>query len=131
MRRAFVLIVVSLCVAGCHHERTSWQSHPAKPSPYKATLTEDSYNYGDTNQFSLRIDAAAGKGGEGYFFTGPLDAGGAMSSPRPQLIWTSPTDLLVTVHTAELEGQTVRQLGDFGQPRGSLTIRYVADAPSD
>ena len=128
------LLFLALCstaaIASPQHNRESWVSIPASKSPYRATLTEDAYSLGESNQFSLRIDAQPTNGFNGWFYEGPLDAGGAIHSPRPQLVWTSPTDLLVTVHTAELEGQTIRRFGGDGRPRGSVTIRYIADGPS-
>ena len=130
--RWLLILACALAVAACspEHEKSSWQSRPPKPSPYRATLIEDAYNHGESNEFSLRIDAAPSNGDNGWFYEGPLDAGGAIHSPKPQLVWTSPTDLLVTVHTAKLEGQTVRRFGDNGRPSGSVTIRYVAEGPS-
>ena len=132
MRRSIVIVcVVSAAACSPEHEKTSWKSGPLKASPYQATLVEDAYNHRDTNEFSIRIDAAAARVGSGYFFIQPLDSGGRILSPTPQLTWTSPTDLFVTVHTGELDGQVVRQLGQFGEPRGSLTIHYIADHRSD
>lgn len=131
MRWLLVLVCCSSCaIASPQHSRQSWKSSSASTSPYRATLTEDEYNLGESNQFSLRIDAQRANGDDGWFYEGPLEAGGAIHSPRPQLVWTSATDLLVTVHTAELEGQTIRRFGGSGRPKGSVTIRYIADGPS-
>ena len=131
MRWLLLLICCSsVAVASPQHNRENWNSTPAEASPNRATLTEDEYNLGESNQFSLRIDAQPANGDNGWFYEGPLEAGGAIHSPKPQLVWTSPTDLLVSVHTAELEGQTVRRFGGRGRPRGSVTIRYIADGLS-
>lgn len=131
LRSITVAYLLSIAACSPEHEKTSWQSRPMKASPYRATLIEDAYNHRETNEFSIRIDAAAVKGTDGYFFVQPLDTGGHLLSPRPQLTWTSPTDLVVTVHTGQLDGQVVRQLGGFGEPSGSLTIHYIADGRSD
>ena len=125
-----LLCCSSVACASPQHKQESWQSRPASTSPYRATLTEDEYNFEESNQFTLRIDAEPLRGDNGWFYEGPLEAGGAMHSPKPQLLWTSPTDLLVTVHTAALDGQTVRRFGGNGRPKGSVTIRYIADGPS-
>lgn len=71
---------------------------------------------------------AAPLGDNGWFFVDDLNTG-LIISPKPDMRWTSPTDLLVTVHTTEIDGQTRRRFGGGGRPTGSLTIQYVADQP--
>lgn len=124
-----IICAGALSVAACspQHEKTSWQSRPSPTSLFRATLTEDAYNYGESNEFSLRIDASPSKSDNGWFFVGPLETGGRIHSPKPQLSWTSPADLLVTVHTGELTGQTIRRFGGNGRPSGSVTFQYIAD----
>lgn len=125
-------LLLLLCLFGCspQHGQERWRYAPEPSSPYQATLIGDDFNLGESQQFSLRIDAQPAEAGDnGRFFEGPIEAGGAINPPRPQLVWTSATDLLVTAHTKELEGQTTRRFGGNGRPRGSVTIRYVADGP--
>lgn len=126
-----IIIACAVSFAACspEHEKTSWESRPWGPSPYRAMLIEDAYNHRESNEFSLRMDAAPANGDNGWFYIDPLAAGGRILSPRPQLTWTSPTNLLVTVHTGELEGQTVGHFGGDGRPVGSETVRYIADGP--
>lgn len=130
MRWLLVLICCSSAAwASPQHDRRSWPSSYGSSSPYRATLTEDEYNFGESNEFSLRIDAQRSDGDNGWFFVVSLDAGGATHSPKPQLVWTTATDLLVTVHTADLEGQTIRKFGGKNRSRGSVTVRYIAYGP--
>ncbi|WP_308514363.1 hypothetical protein [Sphingomonas flavescens] len=130
--RVWLLLVFwsGAAFASPQHVQQSWHLRPTAKSPYRATLTEDTYNFGESNRFSLRIDASPSNGDNGWFYEGPLEAGGAVHAPKPELVWTSSTDLLVTVHTAELEGKTVRRFGGNGRPRGSVTIRYIPHGPS-
>lgn len=118
----------ALVLAGCgpQHEVHRWTSQPNESSRYRATLIEDSYGYGESNQYSLRIDAAPSGRSPGYFFIQPIDSGGAIHIPRPVLTWTSPTALLVTTKTEALEGQVVRTLGSKEGQRETLTLRYIA-----
>lgn len=119
-----VACALSACSAPQPVER-KWISRPTQKSAYSATLIKDTYNDGESNQYHLRMDAAPACD-DGWFFKDNLDTG-LIISPKPDLRWTSPTDLLVTVHTGEIEGQTRRSLGRNGHPAGSLTIRYIAD----
>jgi len=120
-----IVPAICFCLSACvQQSEQKWSSHADAPSPYSATLIETDYNNGESNEFQIRIDAAPNK----WFFVEELNSG-LIISPKPYLQWTSPNDLLVTVHTAQIDGQTRRRLGGYGTPPGSLTIRYVADQP--
>lgn len=130
MKLFLPLLIAALVVSACSGPQPverKWVSRPAQKSAYSAVLTEDTYNEGESNQYHLRLDAAPA-GDDGWFFKNDLDTG-LIVSPKPDVRWTSPTDLLVTVHTAEIEGQTRRALGGNRHPVGSLTVHYVADQP--
>ncbi len=130
MKALFPLLIAALVVSACSGPQPverKWISRPVQKSAYSAMLIEDTYNAGESNEYHLRLDAAPA-GDDGWFFRNDLDTG-LIISPKPDLRWTSPTDLLVTVHTAEIEGQIRRALGGNRHPVGSLTVRYIADQP--
>ena len=118
-----------LCLTGCspQHEERRWRSRGIATSPYSATLTETDYNHGESNAYQLRVDASA-HGDDGWFFVDDL-ATDLITSPKPDVRWASPNDLIVSVHTAKIEGQTRRRFGNHGRPLGSLTVRYLPDQP--
>jgi len=121
-------LLVCMLLPGCakHTETKTPIAAPAR-SPYSATLLTDSYNDGESNEFRLRLDAAP-KGDDGWFFIEELKTDLA-TMPNPEVMWTSPNDLSVTVHTAKIDGQTRRRFGGHGRPDGSLIIKYVGDQP--
>jgi hypothetical protein len=128
MKVAIVVPAICLCLIACvQRSERKWTSRPALPSPYSATLFETNYNNGESNALRIRFDAAP-REDNGWFFVDDLNTG-LIVSPKPEMRWTSPNDLLVTVHTAEIDGQTRRRFAGHGRPPGSLTIRYVADQP--
>ncbi|MGY2737340.1 hypothetical protein [Sphingomonas sp. UYP23] len=130
MKVLLLLLIAALVVSACSELRPverKWMSRPAQKSAYSAMLIEDTYNAGESNEYHLRLDTAPA-GDDGWFFKDDLDTG-LIISPKPGLRWTSPTDLLVTVHTAEIEGKTRQALGGNHHPVGSLTVRYIADQP--
>jgi hypothetical protein len=104
-------------------------SRPAIPSPYSATLIEESdrFTLGSSDVYKVRIDATP-RNDDGWFFRENLDTD-LGETPKPELQWLSPNDLLITVHTAQIEGQRRRRFGGDGRPAGSLTVRYLADQP--
>ncbi|MGR6327721.1 hypothetical protein ACU5AX_01510 [Sphingomonas sp. XXL09] len=126
MKIASAVPALSLCLVACvQQSERKWTTHAASPSPYSATLIETDYNNGESNALRVRVDAAP-HGDNGWFFVEDLSTG-LITSPQPDMRWISPNDLLVTVHTAEIEGQTRRRFAGQGRPSGSLTIRYIAD----
>lgn len=130
MKALFPLLIVALGLSACsgpQHVERKWISRPAQKSAFAAMLIEDDYNAGESNEYHLRVDAVPA-GDDGWFFKDDLHTG-LIISPKPDLRWTSPTDLLVTVHTAEIDGQTRRRFGGNRHPAGSLTVRYIADQP--
>lgn len=131
MRYAGFVVGTCLALAGCgpNVETRSWVSQPFRGAPYTATLTGKTFNWGESASYTLQLDAAPAGGDRGWGFRQDVDSGGAIRAVRPRLKWTSPTDLLVVVHTDRLSGTTVRRLNDLHRPAGSLTYRYIADQP--
>ncbi len=129
MKIARVVPAVCFFLIACvqQTERT-WTSQAPSPSPYSATLVETDYNNGESNALRVRLDMVP-QGSNGWFFVEDLKTG-LITSPKPEMTWSSPYDLLITVHTAEIKGLTRRRFCAYGWPSGSLTIRYVADQPT-
>ncbi len=128
MRVVRIVPIICLGLMGCsNHTEKKWASRATGVSPYSATLIEESYNNGESNSYRVRLDTAR-RNDDGWFFVEDLDTD-LIISPKPVLQWTSTNDLLVTVHTAEIEGQTQRRFGGDGRPVGSLIVRYLADQP--
>ncbi len=120
----FVCLLLPRC---SQHSETKTLVPPPGRSPYGATLLTDSYNDGESNAFRLRLDAAP-HGDDGWFFIEDLKTD-LTATPNPEVKWTSPNDLIVTVHTAKIDGQTRRRFGGRSRPDGSLIIRYIGDQP--
>jgi hypothetical protein len=130
MRILLSLPAFCLCLTACAQKsERKWTSHPSSPSPYSATLIETDYNDGESNALRIRVDAAP-RQDDGWFLIEDLNTG-LVLSPKPDMRWTSPNDLIVTVHSAEIKGQTRRHFTGHGRPSGSLTIRYVVDQPRE
>ena len=132
MAIARIIPIIFLCLLGCsdvEHTEKKWASRPKPPSPYSATLTEESYRFtlGASDAYEIRIDAAP-HNDDGWFFRKDLDTDLA-EAPKPELRWTTANDLLVTVHTAQIDGQWRRRFGGDGRPTGSLIVQYVPDQP--
>ncbi|WP_294338910.1 hypothetical protein [uncultured Sphingomonas sp.] len=123
---ALAWLSLTACAQQSENRRTF---RPPYPSPYTATIIETSYNFGESNSFKLRLDAASTATG-GWFFVTDL-ATGMMYSPPPEVRWTSATDLLVVVRTATIKGEIIRSFGYVGEPAGKLTMRYIADQRPD
>jgi hypothetical protein len=124
--------IICLCLLGCsdaEHTETKWVSRPNAPSPYSATLIEESDRFalGAVDVYHIRIDAAP-RNDDGWFFRQNLETD-LGEPPKPELRWTSASDLFVTLHTAQMDGQWRRGFGGDGRPIGSLTVRYLADQP--
>ncbi|PXA85443.1 hypothetical protein DMC47_37560 [Nostoc sp. 3335mG] len=125
-------LIIFLCLSGCsdaEHTETKWASRPKVPSPYSAMLIEESDRFalGGSDTYHIRLDAAP-RNDDGWFFRENLDTDLA-EGPKPELSWPTANDLLVTIHTAQIDGQRRRRFGGDGRPEGSLVIRYVADQP--
>ena len=138
MKLAFAVPVLCVCLTGCGGPTPAHTGkrifHPPGASPYTATLIEKQYWM--NTLFDVRIDAADPKHG-----TGPEDRGWYFvedlhndddTYPAPDVRWASPTELLVTMHTARIEGQVRRRFGgEDGLPLGSITVRYVRDVSKE
>jgi hypothetical protein len=124
--------IILLCLVGCsdaEHTEAKWASRPNAPSPYSAILIEESDRFalGGSDVYKIRIDAAP-HNDDGWFFRESLDTDLA-ETPTPELRWITANDLLVTVHTGQIDGLRRRRFGGDGRPVGSLTVRYLADQP--
>ena len=124
--------IIFLCLLGCsdtEHTETKWVSRPNAPSPYNATLIHESDRFalGGSDTYQIRIDAAP-RNDNGWFFRENLDTDLA-ETPKPELRWSTANDLMVTVHTAHVDGQRRRRFGGDGRPEGSLIVQYIADQP--
>ena len=129
MRTGSFVLVAFLMLTGCgpNIETSHWVSQPSEKSPYKATVTGKTYNWGESQTFSIRIDAVPVGRDSGWFLSDDIDSGGLVRAVKPTLVWRTPTDLLVLVHTQSLSGETVRRFGEGQRPAGSLTLRYIAN----
>jgi hypothetical protein len=106
--------------------RAHWTSRATPSSPFSAALEEDTYNDGDSILYTLRFEKTETSPGGGWFVEKHLD-GDSGRPKRPDLVWTSPKDLTVVVHTKAIAGRTVQSFTNPAGNDGSLTLEYRAD----
>jgi hypothetical protein len=123
---AFAITLAACNVTPAPTSRAQAMSRATPSSPFSATLYEDTYNSGDSVLYSLRFEKTENRPGGGWFVMKKLD--GDDSHPkRPDLIWTTPKDLTVVVHTKGISGRTVQNFTNQSGNDGSLTFEYRAD----
>jgi hypothetical protein len=120
-------LALALVLTGCGPtSRAQWTFRGAASSPFSATLYEDTFNWGDSILYTLRFEKTEPRPGGGWFVKKTLDGDDARPR-RPDLIWTTPKDLTVVVHTQRISGHTVQTFGNGSASDGSLTFDYRAD----
>jgi hypothetical protein len=125
--RLFAGSALAMILTACGPtSRAHWTSQGATSSPFSATVSEDTYNSGDSIIYTLRFEKKEDRPGEGWFVKKKLD-GDSARPHRPNLIWTTPKDLTVIVHTDRITGHVVQIFGNKPGNDGSLTFDYRAD----
>ena len=124
-RMAAFAIPIALVACG-PTSRAQWVSQGPNSSPFFATLYEENYNSGESLIYSVRFEKKESGPAGGWFVKKELDE----DSERPQkptLVWTSPRDLTVIIHTARIDGHVVQHFVNQAGNDGSLTFEYRAD----
>jgi len=103
-----------------------WSSRATPTSAFHATLYEETFNDGESIIYSIRFEKNETGPVGGWFVKKELDGDNARPK-RPELIWSSPKDLTVIVHTSRVEGRVVQRFFDQPGNDGSLTFDYRPD----
>ena len=116
----------TILVACGSTSKAHWVSKGEISSPFSATLYEENYDSGKSIIYTLRFQKKESGPGGGWFVKKNLD-GDNERGQRPSLIWTTPKDLTVIVHTKRIYGNIVQKFSDNSEDDGSLTLEYRAD----
>jgi hypothetical protein len=123
---ALAILLTACSLTPAPTSRAHWTSQGAPSSPFSATLYEDTYNSGDSIIYTMRFEKKENRPGGGWFVKKTLDGDNGRPQ-RPTLIWTSPKDLTVIVHTKGITGRVVQNFASQSGNDGSLTFEYRAD----
>ena len=120
-------LAIAIFLAACGPtSRAQWTSKAAPSSPFSATLYEETFNDGDSIIYSLRFEKTENRPGGGWFVKKELYGDDARPR-RPDLVWTTPKDLTVIVHTKGISGRVLQNFANPSGNDGSLTFEYRAD----
>jgi hypothetical protein len=81
---------------------------------------------GDSIIYTLRFEKTENRPGGGWFVKKELYGDDARPR-RPDLVWTTPKDLTVIVHTKGITGRVLQNFTNPSGNDGSLTFEYRAD----
>jgi hypothetical protein len=125
--RMAAALAILLTLAACGPTgRAHWAFQGPNSSPFAVTLYEDTYNSGESIIYTVRFEKKESGPGGGWFVTKEL-YGDDERPKRPTIVWTSPRDLTVIVHTARIDGRVVQRFVNPSGNDGSLTFEYRAD----